>query len=90
MIAAHVQRIKCYVGTNYYLLGGWCSISGSRRMKTFDDWFNEQELFGLRSERLHAIMEEPKQWSVVVKWLEAAYNQGREDQREQKSVKQDD
>jgi len=58
-------------------------------MKTFDDWFNEQELFGLRSERLHAIME-PNQWSVIVKWLEAAYNQGREDQREQKSAPQND
>jgi len=33
---------------------------------------------------------EPKQWKVVVKWLEAAYNQGREDQREQKSATQDD
>jgi len=55
-------------------------------MKTFDDWFNEQELHGLRSERLHAILE-PKQWDVVVKWLQAAYYQGREDEQEQKSLR---
>ena len=50
-------------------------------MKNFDDWFNEQELYGLRSERLYAMLE-THQWDVVVKWLKAAYNQGREDERE--------
>lgn len=51
-------------------------------MKVFDDWFNEQELYSLRSDRLHSLLDN-KQWMVVCKWLEAAYNQGREDQREE-------
>ena len=54
-------------------------------MKTFDDWFNEPELYGVRSERLHAILE-PKQWDVVEKWLTAAYYHGREDEHDDKSL----
>jgi hypothetical protein len=47
----------------------------------FNDWFNEQEPFSKKSERLKSILN-PIQWVVVVSWLKAAYNQGREDERE--------
>jgi hypothetical protein len=50
-------------------------------MKSFDDWFYEYELFSSRSERLAAMLH-GAELTIVKLWLQAAYNQGREDERE--------
>ena len=58
-------------------------------MKTFDDWFYEFEDFSTRSDRMHAMLgHDTAEYTIVKIWLEAAYNQGREDERD-KEVKPD-
>ena len=49
--------------------------------ESFDNWFNEPEGFGLRSERLFDLAENDwklseKQKNVLVVWLKAAYYSG--------------
>lgn len=52
---------------------------------TFNDWFNGQELYGLRSERLHAMLDafssKDLLFQALLPWLEQAYDQGRSDER---------
>lgn len=51
-------------------------------MKTFDDWFYEYEDFSTRADRMHAMIgRNSAEYTIVKIWLEAAYNQGREDER---------
>lgn len=51
---------------------------------TFEDWFHETEVFSLRCERFHDdivnMSSRPykTQYDVMVKWLEAAYEVGKE------------
>ena len=52
--------------------------------ESFDNWFNESEGFGLRSERLFDLAENDwklseKQKNVLVVWLKAAYYSGQVD-----------
>lgn len=50
-------------------------------MNTFDDWMYELEINGgCRADRLAAIFDS-QHFRIIEKWLEAAYNQGREDER---------
>ena len=45
---------------------------------TFDEWLNEIENFSSRSERLYDDFLEVKDLAKLRKWLEAAYDVGRE------------
>lgn len=51
---------------------------------TFDEWFNEQEGFSFRCERFYDDVEmykyhcEAGDVDVILKWLKAAYEVGRE------------
>lgn len=42
--------------------------------KSFNEWFNEVEAFGLRSERFYDECDPPNE--LFEKWLKAAYEQG--------------
>jgi hypothetical protein len=48
---------------------------------TFDEWFNEFEIFSLRSERFYDELEHYKDGYTedMVKWLKAAYEAGHEE-----------
>jgi len=51
-------------------------------MQDFQEWFNEIESYGLRSERFYDDIENNKGMQlrkVMVSWLEAAYKSGYED-----------
>lgn len=45
---------------------------------TFEDWFDELESFSLRSERFLVDVERNKPDQVMVEWLRAAFEAGRE------------
>ncbi len=55
-------------------------------MKEFNDWFHELEGFALRSERFYGILGMYKDTDVLAKmmvnWLQAAYEQGKQDGQE--------
>jgi hypothetical protein len=49
-------------------------------MKKFNDWLWEQEGFSLRADRLFADLgSDYKQYEIVVNWLKAAYEIGKQD-----------
>ena len=52
-------------------------------MKEFEEWFHELEGFALRSEKFYADMQMYKDSinspKVMVDWLQAAYEQGKQD-----------
>jgi len=51
-------------------------------MKTFDDWLYDTDINdNSRADRLSSLINS-NQFRVIEKWLEAAYNQGREDERD--------
>ena len=52
------------------------------RYKQFEDWFNEQESYGLRSERFFSLVPfRAREAELLGKWLEAAFNAGREEKK---------
>jgi hypothetical protein len=52
-------------------------------MNKFKEWFNEVELYGLRSERFYDSLTQFKSqealYANMLLWLEAAYKQGADD-----------
>lgn len=46
---------------------------------TFEDWFDELESFSLRSERFFVDVERNKPDSIMIEWLRAAFEAGRDD-----------
>lgn len=52
-------------------------------MMGFEAWFNQQELYGLKSERFYDLMDrltdDSKLKKSLVAWLEAAYESGYEE-----------
>ena len=51
-------------------------------MKTFDDWLYDTDINdNSRADRLSSLINS-NQFRVIEKWLEPAYNQGREDERD--------
>ena len=49
-------------------------------MKRFDDWLYKREGFSLRADRLFADLgSDYKQYEIVVNWLKAAYEIGKQD-----------
>ncbi len=50
----------------------------------FEEWFNQQELYGLKSERFYDIVmlhrDNPAYSESLVAWLRASYEAGKEDE----------
>lgn len=54
--------------------------------KTFNDWWNEQEGFGFRSERAHSEIN-PGSPEALERWLRVAYDQGAQDEADERDQK---
>jgi hypothetical protein len=52
-------------------------------MKAFDDWLWQREGFGYRADRLFADLRgDPAQYEIVINWLKAAYEIGKQEGNE--------